>query len=190
MGKISKLAAGAAFVGIALSSVAFSSQANAAPFYADSVTTNNVTFFNSGILTGAPDNGGAFLSNTYDPPTAAGSIVFGFSDVFTDGAGADIELFDVGQLASETYDVALSSDGISFTSIGIFSTLVNGIDINGLYAGVFSYIRVINTSQSNSPDLDAAAAYHKATVVPLPAALPLLLAGLGGLSLLRRRTNG
>jgi len=163
--------------------------AQAATVYATSATTENVTSFGSGVLTGTADSGGAWLSNTSDPPTLLGSITFGFGLSLYDGVGADIELIDVGQSADESYDVALSLNGISFSSIGQFTTLVNGIDINGLFAGAFSFIRVTNTSRLNSADLDTARAFHTngPSPVPLPASLPLLLGAIGGFGILRRR---
>lgn len=158
-----------------------------AAVFATTVDTENVTFFGSGILTGAPDNGGAFLSNTFDPPTLLGSITFGFGVSFFDGAGADFELIDVTQNADEMYDVALSADGISFFSLGVFTTLINGIDINGAFAGPFSFIRVTSTSTVNSADLDTAQVFFTAPEVPIPAALPLFLSGMGLVGFLGRR---
>jgi len=163
------------------SAMLFAQTNNAQAVFATSAITQNVSFFGSGILTGGPDGGGAFLSNTSDPPTLLGSITFGFGVSLFDGVGDDFELFDVTQSIDEIYDVALSGDGVSFTSIGTFTTLVNGIDINGAFAGVFSFIRVTNTSTVNSADLDAAEGFNVASgvsVVPLPAALPLFGTGL------------
>lgn len=162
-----------------------------AAVFATTADTQNVTFFGSGILTGAPDSGGAFLSNTFDPPSLLGSITFGFGVSFFDGAGVDFELIDVGQSSNEMYDVALSADGISFFSLGVFTTLINGIDINGALAGPFSFIRVTNTSLVNSADLDTAQVFFTAPEIPIPAALPLFLSGMGlvGFFGKRRRKN-
>ncbi len=165
------------FSALIISAGMFLSHANSAQalIYADTATSQDVTFFGSGILTGAADGGGAWLSNTSDPPTLLGSITFGFATALFDGAGDDFELIDVTQNADEMYDVALSSDGINFTSIGIFTTLINGIDVNGAFAGAFSFIKVTNTSKVNSADLDAARGFN---VVPIPPALSLFGTGL------------
>lgn len=172
----------------AIAVVGFAGSAQAVPF-ATSAVTQDVTSFGSGVLTGAPDGGGAFLSNTSDPPTLAGSIVFGFDVDMFDGAGADFRLIDVTQDVTELYDVAISGDGISFTSLGVFDTTVGDIDVNGLFAGLFSFIRVTNAGQVNSPDLDAAEALNVSAAVPVPAALPLMAAVVGvfGLTARRRR---
>ena len=107
----------------------------AVPIYADYVAeAQDVTYFGSGILTGAPDNGGAFLSNTYDPPTALGHITAGFSGGLTDGAGADLVIYDVyggGPLANEFADVFVSSDGLGFTFLGAYGAGLNSFDLNG-----------------------------------------------------------
>lgn len=171
----------------AVAMAGFAGSAQAVPF-ATSAVTQDVTSFGSGVLTGAPDGGGAFLSDTFDPPTAAGSIVFGFDVDMFDGVGADFRLFDVGQDSEELYDVAVSGDGVSFTSLGVFDTTVGDIDVNGLFAGLFSFIRVTNAGLTNSPDLDAAEALNVAAI-PTPAALPLMAAVVGvfGLTALRRR---
>ena len=160
--------------------------------YATTATTTDVTSFGSGVLTGAPDSGGAFLSDTFDPPRAAGSIVFGFDVDLFDGPGDDFRLIDVGQTAAELYDVAISSDGLGFTSLGIFDTTAEFFDVAGAFAGIFSFIRVTNAGSVNSPDLDAAEALNIAAPIPVPAALPLLLTALGGLGVAgwrRRRAS-
>jgi hypothetical protein len=159
-----------------------------AAIYADSATTEDVIFFGSGTLTGAPDNGGAFLSNTFDPPTALGSIIWGFSGGLTTGVGTDLQLYDVANFDNELFELAVSIDGLGFTVIGVFNTLMTSFDLDSYgFTGDFSFVRVVNTSESNSPDFDAAAGYYAPAPVPLPASLPLLLAGLGSIALLRRR---
>lgn len=168
-----------------------STGATQAAVYADSATSQDVTFFGSGILTGAPDGGGAFIGTTFDPPAVLGSITWGFSSLLYDGAGADIRLYEIASSENETFDVALSLDGVGFTSIGIFNALQTVIDVNGLFAGYFAFIRVSNTSRLVSADFDTAEGLNVAPV-PLPAALPLLAAGLGAMGVMgwrrKRRT--
>ena len=70
------------------------SSASAAVINADTlVSTQDVTFFGSGVLTGAPDSGGAFLSNT-DPPTNLGFVILRFTGGLVDRAGPDLHVFD------------------------------------------------------------------------------------------------
>lgn len=173
-------------VTIATAALLAAPAANAAVF-ADSATTEDVTFFGSGTLTGGPDRGGAFLSDSFDPPDALGSITFGFSGGLVDGPGADIEFYEVTSSASETFDVSLSADGSSFTSLGEFSATNNVVDIAGAFAGRFDFVRVTNTSTSVSADLDAAEGFHEAAAIPVPAALPLTLTALAGLAVIGRR---
>lgn len=185
---------------IACSSVAVAaslvgSSAMAALVYADSAVRVDTTNFGSGVLTGAPDNGGAWLSNTSDPPTLLGSITAGFAGGLADGAGVDLVIYDCCSIggapsASESADVFVSTDGVSFTLLGAYGAGVNSFDFNGIYAGVVNYVRIVNTSRTDSPDIDAFQGnYAAATAVPEPAGLGLValaLAGVAGWS--RRRT--
>lgn len=158
--------------------------------FADGATTVNATSFGGGVLTGAPDNGGAWLSNTSDPPVLVGSITWHFSGGLIDGAGTDIRLYDLGNAANETFNLALSTDGVSFTSIGNYNTTNTSFDIAGLFAGIFNYVRVTNSSITSSADFDAAEGFYEASAVgqtPLPAALPLFATGLGAFGLIAYR---
>ncbi len=166
--------------------IAFAGSANAAIF-ASGATTENVTSFGSGVLTGAPDGGGAFLSNTFDPPTLLGSITWEFADALIDGAGDDLRLYEVAAFPNETFTVGLSADGMSFTTLGEFDSSNLLIDIAGLFMGPFLFVRVTNTSAVNSPDFDAIEGFHLASEIPVPAALPLMIAGLGAVGALTRR---
>jgi hypothetical protein len=165
--------------------------AQAAPVFADSATTVNTTSFGSGVLTGAQDNGGAFLSNTFDPPTLAGSITAGFSGGITDGAGVDLVIYDCcgggTPAAGETADVFVSSDGIGFTFLGLYGPN-NAFDFNGIFAGDVFYVRIVNTSTVNSPDIDAFQGnYAAANRVPAPGTLALAGLALLAMAGVRRR---
>jgi hypothetical protein len=177
----------------AVAFAACSGIAAAAPIYANSATTQDVIFFGSGILTGAPDNGGAFLSNTFDPPTLAGSITAGFSGGLVDGAGVDLVIYDCCgggglPLTNEFADVFVSTDGVGFTLLGAYGGpgQVNSFDFNGIFAGVVHFVRIVNTGRENSPDIDAFQGNY-AAAVPEPGTLVLLGLGLAGLVGARRR---
>ena len=208
MFKINSIGSGLLLASAMLFSQAITAQA---AVFATNATTENVTFFapavpgttdssgnlitfvygpGTGDLTGAPNGNGAFLSNEFDPPDLSGSITWGFGVQFFDGIGDDFELTDIFASVDETFDLALSIDGISFSSLGIFNTAGSLVfDINRAFTGPFSFIRVTNTSLINSPDFDAAEVFNIVDVapVPIPAALPLFLSGLGIAGFLGRR---
>lgn len=168
--------------------------ANAIPIYADSATTQDVSFFGSGILTGAPDGGGAFLSNTVDPPTLLGSIIAGFSGGLADGAGIDLIIYDCCETgnprSTELADVFVSTDGVAFSFLGAYGNVVNSFDFNGVFSGVVNYVKIVNTATVNSPDIDAFEGKYAAETpapAPAPATLALLGLGLAGLGWSRRK---
>jgi hypothetical protein len=167
----------------------------AAPIFADFIDeTQDVTSFGSGILTGAPDDGGAFLSNTFDPPTNLGFITAGFTPGLTDGPGDDIVIYDAfgGLPAGDEFaDVFVSTDGIAFTFLGDHGAGVNSFDLNGVFGGVVHYVKVVNTSVENSPDIDAFQGNY-----PVPEPSTVILAVLGCLGFVvcgwrhRKRSQG
>lgn len=177
---------------VAIALAASSGVAMGAPIYADSATTQDVTFFGSGILTGAPDSGGAFLSNTFDPPTLMGSITAGFSGGLADGPGADVVIHDCcgGSLPStnEFANVYASTDGSVFALLGAYGGAgqVNSFDFNGIFSGAVHYIRITNSGQVNSPDIDAFEGNYAARV-PEPTTLLLISLALGLLGVGRSR---
>lgn len=165
----------------------------AAPIYANSAVTQDVTSFGSGLLTGAPDNGGAFLSNTFDPPTLLGSITAGFAGGLTNGAGIDLVIHDCcsGSLPStnEFADVFVSTNGVAFTFLGAYGgpSQTNSFDFNGIFAGT-GELRADHQygKGCNSPDIDAFEGLY-AAAVPEPESYAMLLTGPGLLGFAARR---
>jgi hypothetical protein len=150
--------------------------ASAAPFYASSLVDSQfVTAFGSGLVTGPPDSGGLFLSDTFDPPTNLGHITIEFPFAAGDGPGIDLTIIDVGAAArAETSNVFVSTDGAAFTFVKAISSLANTIDLSGIYAGPVNFVKVMNTATSNSPDIDAIRADY--AFVPEPtSAMPALM---------------
>lgn len=162
--------------------------AQAAPIYADSlVASENVTAFGSGDVTGAPDGGGLFLGDSFDPPDNPGSITVGFAGGLGTGAGDDIFVVDVVNSADETANIYASADNVSFTFLGMVNAVANSLDIGGLFAGPIHYLRIESASTEVSIDIDAVGGNyaHVSHDVPEPASILIMLAGLLGVGVSR-----
>jgi len=164
-----------------------SSALAAVPVYADSfVSAMDTTAFNSGIVVGAPDGGGQFLGDKFDPPTLQGSLVVKFSNGLIDGAGDDLFVVDVFNTATEVVNLFVSADNISYTFVGQINSVANQLDIAGAFTGAFYYVKVANASTSFSMDVDAVGGYNPAPV-PEPGTVALLATGLAVMGLVRHR---
>lgn len=154
-----------------------------AQFYADVLADSmDVTFFGSGDLTGAPDGGGAYLSLGPDGAGAPlGYLTLGWTGGLTTGAGIDLQIFDVSSSFSETADVSVSVDGVSFTYVGSIDAVNNQLDIDPFFSGGFNFVRIDNPDPDSIIDIDAVAGFY----VPSPSGVALL--GLAGVAGLRRR---
>jgi len=166
----------------------------AAPIYVDSlVATSDTTAIGSGNVLGAPDREGLFFGN---PAIVGAYVEVGFSSPVADGPGTDLHLFDIDPLAvdlTEKVDVFASHNGSTYTFIGsAFGGSDSGqglIDINGLFTGPISFLRIVQASSgADAYDLDAVGAFHLAAV-PLPASLWLFGSGLISLLTLRKKQS-
>src|SRR5262245_25753695 len=75
--------------------------AQATSIFANTLVSQQfTTSFGSGLVTGAPDGGGLFLGDTFDPPAHPGFIVVSFATPLVDGPGADLRVYDVANSAN------------------------------------------------------------------------------------------
>ena len=162
--------------------LAASSPSDAAIFANSLVTSDFVTGFGSGDVTGPPDDGGLFLSDTPDPPANMGFIVVDFAVSLGDGEGDDILVIDIFHQVEETADVFVSTDGIDFIFAKNINSLDAGIDLNGIFSGPVNFLKVQNTSTEKAIDIDAIQGnfeYSESAQVPEPSNVLGMLAIVG-----------
>ena len=167
--------------------------AHAAEIFADSVPDSlNANAFGGGSAVGAPDGGGLFFPG----PDGPGYVTYRFNALFADGAGTDIRIYDLadpGGDLTETARVYVSLDGVAFTAVAdVSATPTIDIDINGLFAGPFQFVRVENTfgrtPDGDGLDIDTVSVFNAApTNVPTPGVLALLGIGVAGMAAIRPR---
>ncbi len=162
--------------------------APAAPIYASAlVSCIDCTAFYGGDVTGAPDGGGLWLGSTVDPPELPGTLTVRFDTPLANRPGFDLVIVDVGPSPAETFTVEVSSDNASYTLLGTYSATENLVEFSGLFAGPVRYVRLHNTSDEVSADIDALYGFAAfATAVPEPSTLVLIVTATA-LALRRRR---
>jgi hypothetical protein len=165
-----------------------------ADFATSLVSQTNTTAFGSGNVTGAPDGGGRWLGNTSDPPQFPGNLTVFFANPLGNGAGADLRIYDVASSSNETFNVFVSTDNFLLTFLGEYSATNNLVDWDGLFSGPVHYVRLVNTSQVASADIDAVEGFYRFVnpAIPEPSTWAMLILGFGavGAAMRSRRSQG
>jgi hypothetical protein len=111
-------------------------------------------------------------------------------DVFATGDALSRVVFDLGTSTLSNPDLEIFEDGLfpppqvsdsislSARKLVFLEGLVEGLTSDGATAGLSTFTLTFNLQGTAPPD---------PAVIPLPAGLPLLLAGVGALALVRRR---
>lgn len=172
----------------ALIAAASAASANAAVIYASSVVS--------------ADQPGTVLPSRSNPASAfgaadgkfyslglGGSIVLGFSS-YVGGKGTVTEITNLPRnsyIESAIFSVSL--DGNSWTTLGEYSNKVTSL----YSAGPFLYLKVEDTSpvvaRRDGYDIDSIGFEQYVAPVPVPAAGLLLIGGLAGLGMMKRRKS-
>lgn len=195
--------------GLTLAALAFSSMA--LPAQAATIVANTVIeFFDSGagpiagpygssggsspvsVSTSVTTDGNA---NTFVSLPTGSFITLGFAGAqIFNGAGDDIFISELGN-GAEDASVFVSSDfGSTFTFLGTaFGNTTTGLDLNDIpgFTGFINAVKVVGLDNGgSSPGFDLAFVQGlegSVNLVPVPAALPLMVTGLIGLGLVGRR---
>jgi hypothetical protein len=168
--------------------------ANAALVYASSVVSNN----QNGTVTKAGRSDatkalGAIDGNFYSLGFG-GELVLGF-DKLVGGAGFVKEVtFGAVSKHLESASFYTSLDGVTWSAAPILAFNLEAVKVSGqalFAAGPFQFVKIVDTSSifagRDGFDVDAVAFQEYVAPVPLPAAGLLMLGGLAGLGLAKRR---
>ena len=190
--------------------------AGAAVIYADLLVDSEcVTGFKAiggsdatfGNVTGAPDNGGLFLADTPDADIDRNSgfitvrFFAGISCTFAEVCNLRVIDRVGGENDQETFNISISIDGESFTSVGEANALPdqNGVDLLSvpLPDEPFFFVKVASSSGMRPPptfqpgfSVDVDTVEHNfVPIVPEPGTGLLRAAGLGAIAWQRRRSH-
>ncbi len=175
---------------------------------AASVTVGSFTFDNSAyadtsaVAAGSVFNVGNMVGGTLNSVVSgfgSGDVIsFGFTDnTLVNGAGFDLLIFEGFSLA-ENSNLSLTLNGSSIfgtfqesaTTASNFTVNIFAYDLSDLGVGAGQSVSgslFITPTSISTPDIAAIAAIGSVAPVPLPAGLPLLLAGLGAFGIAARR---
>lgn len=139
-------------------------------------------FFGEGLASGTSQAGGLFVSLIlgFDPTAPAGTEVGSLFSADDDGAFLDGDVLETG-FKDDVLQVLFGNlSGTAAADFGDFAIL------ELVFVFPFAGTDPLTTLVDGTT-YDVAGTIYSATPIPLPAALPMLAAGLGGLVLLRRR---
>lgn len=163
------------------------------------VTTVEVTADLAGLgLGGAPVGSATANGAVFSFPITGGSITDGNALIEHDGSGVTLFTLaednnasvSVGNFLIDTMMGTVSGDVFGLATGVTFFTFGTPDPLRGIPLLISSDLAIALTSIFGAGDLTGAEfglANTSPTPVPLPAGLPLLLAGLGGLAVLRRK---
>jgi len=173
----------------ALIAAASAASANAAVIYASSVVSADQNGTKVAASRSNPASAFGVADGKFYSLGLGGSIVLGFSS-YVGGNGSVVEITNLPRSSYiENAIFSVSLDGKSWTTLGEYSNKVTS-----LYSdSPFLYLKVEDTSpvvaKRDGYDIDSISFEQYLAPVPLPAAGLLLIGGLAGLGIMKRRKS-